>query len=99
MILREGIELYHASYKVVDKIDLSCCSEGKDFGKGFYLTSDFGQACKFVKTSIRKALVNGVDVENDRMGWDMSLYISLKECLMNYRFMSSLRQIGNGLIV
>lgn len=36
MILREGIELYHASYKVVDKIDLSCCSEGKDFGKGFF---------------------------------------------------------------
>lgn len=73
MILREGIELYHASYKVVDKIDLSCCSEGKDFGKGFYLTSDFGQACKFVKTSIKKALVNGVDVENDRMGY-VSVY-------------------------
>lgn len=44
MILREGIEMYHASYKVLDKIDLSCCSEGKDFGKGFYLTTDFEQA-------------------------------------------------------
>lgn len=66
MILREGIEIFHASYKVVDKIDLFCCSEGKDFGKGFYLTTDFEQACKFVKTSIKKALINGVDVENDR---------------------------------
>ena len=65
--------MYHASYKVVDKIDLSCCSEGKDFGKGFYLTTDFEQACKFVKTSIKKALVNGVDVENDRIGY-VSVY-------------------------
>lgn len=73
MILREGIEMYHAGYKVVDKIDLSCCSEGKDFGKGFYLTTDFEQACKFVKTSIKKALVNGVDIENDRIGY-VSVY-------------------------
>ncbi len=60
MILTDGIELYHASYTVVKDIDLSLCAKGKDFGKGFYLTTDYNQACKFVKTAIGKALKNGV---------------------------------------
>lgn len=56
MILKEGMILYHRSYCVIEKISLSKCAQGKDFGKGFYLTSDYSQASKFVKTSIAKAV-------------------------------------------
>lgn len=66
MILYDGIEMYHASYKIVDKIDLSKCNPGKDFGTGFYLTTNYAQACRFVKTAIAKAIKNGVkDVISD----------------------------------
>lgn len=41
--------LYHGSYCVVEEPDLSKCNDGKDFGKGFYLTSDKKQAEKFAK--------------------------------------------------
>ena len=60
MILENGIELYHASYKIVDTIDLSKCNPGKDFGTGFYVTTSYKQACRFVKTSIAKAIKNGI---------------------------------------
>ena len=36
MILKDGMLLYHGSYAPIDKIDLSMCASGKDFGKGFY---------------------------------------------------------------
>ena len=66
MILCNGIELYHASYKIVQSIDLSKCNPGKDFGTGFYLTTSYSQACRFVKTSIAKAIKNGIkDVSLD----------------------------------
>ncbi|MCR5290469.1 MAG: DUF3990 domain-containing protein [Treponema sp.] len=60
MILSEGIELYHASYKIVDTIDLEKCVPGKDFGSGFYLTTSYSQACRFVKTALAKAIKNGI---------------------------------------
>lgn len=60
MILENGMELYHASYKIVDSIDLSRCNPGKDFGTGFYVTTSYSQACRFVKTAIAKAIKNGV---------------------------------------
>ena len=41
MILQDNIKLYHASYIAVEKIDLTLCSEGKDFGKGFYVTTNY----------------------------------------------------------
>lgn len=37
MILKAGIELYHASYTVVDKIVLSLCSSAKILAKAFML--------------------------------------------------------------
>jgi len=46
--------LYHGSYCAVTKPDLSLCSEGRDFGRGFYLTSDKRQAIGFIRNSIRK---------------------------------------------
>ncbi len=55
MILKEGMHLFHGSYTPVEKIELSMCSADKDFGKGFYLTSDLRQARSFVKSSVIKA--------------------------------------------
>ncbi|WP_196814247.1 DUF3990 domain-containing protein [Butyrivibrio sp. LC3010] len=40
MKLKDGMLLYHGSYTSVENIDLNQCMNGKDFGKGFYLTSD-----------------------------------------------------------
>ena len=40
MNLKDGMLLYHGSYTPVERIDLGMCSDAKDFGKGFYLTSD-----------------------------------------------------------
>lgn len=36
--------LYHGSNVQIEKIDLSKCKKGKDFGQGFYLNRDFHQA-------------------------------------------------------
>ncbi|MCR4715311.1 MAG: DUF3990 domain-containing protein [Treponemataceae bacterium] len=69
MILTDGIELYHASYTVVDKIDLSLCAAGKDFDKGFYVTTDYNQACRFIRTAIGKALKNHVKNVDSRTGY------------------------------
>ena len=69
MILTDGTELYHASYTVVDKIDLSLCANGKDFGKGFYATTNYDQACRFIRTAIGKALKNHIEKINPKKGY------------------------------
>ena len=74
MILTDGIELYHASYKVIEKIDLSLCANGKDFGQGFYVTTDYNQAGRFIRTAIGKALKNHVENVDSKTG-----YISIFE--------------------
>lgn len=55
MILQDGMTLYHGSYTAIHAIDLDKCAAGKDFGRGFYLTSDKEQARRFIGTSLRKA--------------------------------------------
>lgn len=50
------MKLYHGSYMEIQKPDLAKCSDGKDFGAGFYLTSDYTQAKNFIRNSIRKAV-------------------------------------------
>lgn len=57
--LRDGITLYHGSFCAVSKPDLSKCSKYKDFGQGFYLTTDIDQARAFSKISLSHALENG----------------------------------------
>ncbi len=59
MKLQDGMILYHGSYMPVERIDLAKCFVGKDFGKGFYLTSDIQQAKRFIGTSLRKAIDTG----------------------------------------
>ena len=57
-MLKNGIILYHGSYAKIENVNLEKCLDGKDFGTGFYLTSDYAQAAKFIKTSIAKAVKN-----------------------------------------
>lgn len=54
--MSDKIILYHGSFCIVQKPDLSRCAAGKDFGQGFYLTTSKIQAQKFVATSIKKAV-------------------------------------------
>ena len=51
--------VYHGSYTIVKAPNLDKCEEGKDFGRGFYVTSSKKQAEKFCKSSVGKALKNG----------------------------------------
>lgn len=69
MILKDGISLYHGSYAIIEKINLSNCLDGKDFGSGFYLTTDYEQAAKFIKTSIAKAVKNRMIKADINLGY------------------------------
>lgn len=50
------IRLYHGSTVSIDKIDLSMSRPNKDFGRGFYLSSDYQQAWRMGEF---KALIDG----------------------------------------
>ena len=52
--IADGLELFHGSYIGVSQIDLEKCAPGKDFGRGFYLTSSYEQARQFIRLSVRK---------------------------------------------
>ena len=68
--------LYHGSYASVEKIDLGQCVEGKDFGKGFYLTSDPNQARSFIRSSIIKAQNSGQISLSQNFGYVSSFRFS-----------------------
>ncbi len=51
---RHYITVYHGSDVVVEKSDLTKSNEGKDFGKGFYVTTDKQQAIKFAHLIARR---------------------------------------------
>ena len=59
MTPKDGQFLFHGSYAGIEQVDLAQCSDGKDFGRGFYLTSDEAQARRFVRLSLRKAIREG----------------------------------------
>ena len=50
--LTNGMLLYHGSYAEVPNIELEKCKTGKDFGRGFYVTSSYSQAQRFIPNSI-----------------------------------------------
>lgn len=60
MILKPELRVYHGSYMEVEKPELSKCRPKKDFGKGFYVTTNKEQALRFTKTSVRNALSSGI---------------------------------------
>lgn len=76
MKLKDGMLLYHGSYACVEKIDLWQCVEGKDFGKGFYLTSDPNQARSFIRSSIIKAQNSGQISLSQNFGYVSSFRFS-----------------------
>lgn len=53
-----GLIVYHASYKTIDKIDLSFSKVNNDFGKGFYVTTDYNQAKKFAFLIAKRKMVD-----------------------------------------
>lgn len=55
MKLNNGMLLFHGSYAPVESIRLEKCAAGKDFGRGFYLSSNAIQARQFLRTSVSKA--------------------------------------------
>lgn len=69
MLLKEGVRLYHGSYTVVRKPDLSKCRREKDFGQGFYVTTDKLQAERFVRSSVSKAVKEGLVDRNTKKGY------------------------------
>ncbi|MBQ6479844.1 MAG: DUF3990 domain-containing protein [Anaerolineaceae bacterium] len=69
MKLQNGMLLFHASYIPVEKVDLSLCKTGKDFGRGFYLTSDRSQAKNFINASVKKAQNFGIIPLGQRYGY------------------------------
>ncbi len=73
MILNKNLIFYHGSYTEVKSINLDKSESGKDFGKGFYVTTDLEQAKKFVKSSVAKALRNGAITEKQNYGF-VSVY-------------------------
>lgn len=54
LTLTDEMLLYHGSYTPVSEIDLDKCKQGKDFGRGFYVTSSYKQAQSFVPLSVNK---------------------------------------------
>lgn len=73
MILNKDLTFYHGSYTEVKSIDLDNSEYGKDFGKGFYVTTDYEQAKKFVKSSVAKALRSGAITKKQNYGF-VSVY-------------------------
>lgn len=69
MKLQDGMLLFHGSYCPVESIDLSQCNRGKDFGRGFYLTSDAWQARDFINSSLKKAKQSGDAPMNQKFGY------------------------------
>lgn len=67
MKLTDGMLLYHGSYTAVPEIDLGKCNAGLDFGKGFYVTSSYGQAISFVPNSVKKNIRAGIIPEGFRI--------------------------------
>lgn len=68
-MIRAGSLLYHGSYAAVEQIDLTRCAPGKDFGKGFYLTSSYEQALRFVPSSLRKGQALGAVPADQKHGF------------------------------
>lgn len=75
--------LYHGSYIDITIPDIGKCREGKDFGKGFYLTTDKNQAKRFVRQAIMKAKSAGIVPHTRNYGFVSSFrYLEHKKLKM-----------------
>ena len=85
-MLSTGDILYHGSYAAIERIDLSRCVAGRDFGKGFYLTSDHDQAQRFIASSLRKAHAIGRVNESQDYGYVSSFRVAATSNLGVFEF-------------
>jgi len=93
MNLENGMLLYHGSYSAIDLIDLNKCADGKDFGKGFYLTEDFEQARGFIRNSIKKAINVGAIPHDRNFGYvSVFRYREPEEIIPSYCFDTANRE-------
>lgn len=78
--------LYHGSYTAVETVDLDKCVQGKDFGRGFYLTSDKDQAVRFIRTSLLKAKASELVSNQQDFGYVSSYAYEPSSGLLAYEF-------------
>ena len=97
MKLKDGMLLYYGSYAYVEEIDLAQCVEGKDFGKGFYLTSDPNQARSFIRSSIIKARNSGQIPFSQNFGYVSSFRFSYPKEVFLFRNLRMQTKSGSGL--
>lgn len=90
--LYDGMLLYHGSYAQVSVIDLSMCKKGKDFGKGFYLTSSYEQARQFVKLSIKRESKAGIVAEGQDSGFVSVFKLDLTPAINSFWFAGATRE-------
>lgn len=88
-MLSSGDILYHGSYAAVEHIDLRLCSPGKDFGRGFYLTSNHEQAARFIPSSLRKGKAIGTVAQNQSYGFVSVFEVDNVESLATFEFASA----------
>lgn len=86
MSIEEKITVYHGSYMIVEKPDISQCKTGKDFGQGFYVTTSRMQALSFAKTSTRKAIINGIVPKDTKFGYVSAFTLENLNNLKVYEF-------------
>lgn len=84
--LKNNLVLYHGSYARIEKINFAKCVQGKDFGSGFYVTTDYAQSAKFVRTSIEKAVRNELIPEGTEKGFVNSFLYTEKSDVKIYEF-------------
>jgi len=96
MKLQDGMLLFHGSYVPVENIDLSKCFGGKDFGRGFYLTSDRWQARTFISSSLRKAQRNNNALKNQRKIRNSATFRLSATTATNLQFTNLKLQTENG---
>lgn len=80
------VTLYHGSYCIVKSPTLSFCSKAKDFGRGFYLTTDAKQARNFIQTSVKKAVSRGLVSVECSLGYVNIFECNLDDALSIYSF-------------
>lgn len=88
-----NIVVYHASYTIINSIDLSFSKPNKDFGSGFYVTTDHSQAVKYAhiiskRKRIDTSYINCYllsDLDNLKVLEFQSADIEWLKCISTYR--------------
>ncbi len=86
MILKDGIRLYHGSSEKIVKPELEKCKDGKDFGRGFYLTTDKSQAESFARTTIRRKIIRKEISPDKEVGYVSTFVFNASENLNVFEF-------------